>query len=836
MFQLNKGLLLLPLTALCLAGAAQNGQPTAKPADSTAVKKTTVKSYKDVITTKAVSQWGMFGVHKVDDKYYFEIPDSLLKREILVASRLAKTPAGNLVKFPGEVVNTKSIAFEKAPGDKIFLRVITYVNEIDTTQTISRAVTNASVDPIVMAFDIKALSDNKRNVVIEVTDFFKNENIVTGFSADSKKFMRIGGVAADRSYLMDMRAYPSNIEVKSMRTYSAGGPGAPAAGGEQPAADAGGGNEAGSVTLELNTSMLLLPKTPMRQRAADPRIGYFDYSANVFTDAQQQVDKKSYIIRHRMEPKPEDRERYRRGELVEPQKPIVFYVDPATPKQWRPFIIQGINDWQKAFEAAGFKNAIVGKEWPEQDTTMQIDDIRYFTVRYFPGQQTNAYGRQISDPRSGEILASYVGWYHNLIRLLHDMYFMQAGAQDPAARSMVFNDTLMGKLVRMAVCHEIGHTLGLAHNMGASHAVPVEKMRDKNYLKAHSHTASIMDYARFNYVAQPEDNIPQDLLIPRMGEYDTWAIKWGYTWLDGVSADEEKIITRQWLTDSLKSNPRLWFGGEGRNEDPRAMAEDLGDNNIKAAVYGMKNLKKVTANLEKYTREDFETYENLMTMYDKVGAEMIKYIDQAQTQIGGVYENQENEFYGKPVYRQVPEATQKSAVAFLNTEIFKTPSWMLNSDMLNKFRKPGRQEWPQKVQEMALGGSLSLSLLNRLALNEKRFGPADAYTLDEYMTDLGNGIFEEVYSKKPIDNYRRYLQKKFVVFSQTIMNNLARTLQKATDGPEYGTTDIPAVLINQLKKIRQGVRTALPAATDAATRSHLQYIDEYIGNILKESK
>jgi hypothetical protein len=798
--------------------------------DSAAAKKSSIKSFKDVITAKAVSKSGMFGVHKVDEKYYFEIPDSLLHREILIATRLSKTPVGSFVKFPGEVVNSKTIAFEKGPSNNLFVRVVTLVSEADSNDAISKAVKNASIDPIVFSFDIKALAHDSNGYVIDVTDFFKNDNTITGFSAQTKGQMRIGGVAADRSYLIGMNVFPLNIEVKNMRTYTLGG-GAPAAAAESTPAENTG--DAGAVTMELSTSLMLLPKEPMQRRLADPRIGYFDHSYTVFSDKQQQTEQKTFIARFRMEPKDEDIEKYKRGELVEPKKQIVFYTDPATPKQWRKYIIAGINEWQKAFEEAGFKNAIIGKEWPENDSSMSLEDVRYYVVRYLPAQSPNAYGSRISDPRSGEIVQAYVGWYHNIIRVLHDFYFMQAGAIDPAARSMVYSDSLMGKLIKFAITHEIGHSLGLAHNMGSSSQTPVELLRNKKWLEDNGHTASIMDYARFNYVAQPQDNLSQDEIMPRLGIYDKWAIKWGYTWMGKMNPDDEKKITAKWLSDSLKANPRLWFGGEGKNNDPRSQKEDLGDNSIRASEYGMKNLKLVAANLEKWTAESYDTYENLTTMYDKVGGEWLKYIYHVTANIGGVYETIKSEYDAGIVYAPVPKATQKAAVAFLNKEAFQTPAWALNKDMLNKFRKPGREEFAQKVQEIAINGVLSTSVLNRLILNEKRFGTENAYPLDEYLTDIEKGVFEELYSNKPIDSYRRFVQKRYVAFAAQILKMQGRTLDKATDQPDYGSTDMAATLVAHLAKLQQAAKQSAAISKDPLTRSHLQYMAELIDFTLK---
>jgi hypothetical protein len=388
-------------------------------------------------------------------------------------------------------------------------------------------------------------------------------------NAEVKSRMSVSSMAADRSLVKSFAAYPINVEIKMMRTYGASSAPGPAVPGRPAVAPLEAAKLSGAITMEISTSIMLMPEKPMTPRRFDARVGYFADAYQEYADAQQKINTKIFIVRYRLEPKPEDMQRYKRGELVEPKEPIVYYIDPATPKQWRPYIIAGINDWNEAFKAAGFKNAIIGKEWPENDTTMSLEDARYKVIRYFPSEVANAYGPNIHDPRSGEILQSYVGWYHNVMSLLHDWYMVQASPNDPRARTMKFSDELMGTLIRFVSSHEVGHTLGLRHNMGSSSLTPVEKLRDKKWVEEHGHTNSIMDYARFNYVAQPEDSIGEAGIMPRINDYDKWAIKWGYTYT-GITDDEEdrKVVTK-WIVDSLKANPRLWFGGEGLNNDAR---------------------------------------------------------------------------------------------------------------------------------------------------------------------------------------------------------------------------------------------------------------------------
>jgi hypothetical protein len=838
MFLRKKVLVLLPI-ALTVGKLYAQDTTVIEKKDTTVttapIKKSSIKSFKEFAGNKAITKEGLFTVHKIEDKFYFEIPDSLFGREILVTTRLVKVPTGS-PKYAGEIVNTKTIAFYKGPSNNLFLKVITHVNLVDSNNAIAKAVHNASENPIVASFDVKALGKNNKNAIIDVTDYFKNDNAIVGFSADSKQKMQLGALAADRSYFESVNTYPINIEIKSLKTFSAGAaPRTAAVEGEAPPATDGAAAEGGALTLGTSTSLMLLPKEPMQQRIYDPRVGYFAEEYNVFSDQQQKLDVRTFIVRFRMEPKDNEIEKYKRGELVEPKKQIVFYTDPAMPKQWRPYVIAGINAWQKAFEQAGFKNAIVGKEWPENDTTMDIDDARYLVVRYFPSMEKNAQGVQVHDPRSGEILQAYVGWHMSIMRLLHDWYMLQAGAIDPKARTMKFDNDLMGKLIEGAVTHEIGHTLGLRHNMGSSATVPVENLRNKAWVEANGIAPSIMDYARFNFVAQPEDNISEAGILPRIGAYDKWAIQWGYKYLGVRDINEEKKITTKWITDSLKTNSKLWFGGEGRNNDPRSQTEDLSDNNIKANEYGLKNLKIVAANLEQWTKEPNDTYDNLEDLYDKLGGQYKTFIDHVINNIGGVYETIKTTDEGGSVYTIVPKSVQKASVDFINKEVFETPEWGLNKNMLNKFRRPGKEEWMQKVQGMAVTGLLSATRLHQLDVNEKRFGTENAYSLDEYLSDIEKGLFSELTTHKNLDVYKRGLQKTYISFINRILSLQAKVADAKVDVPDYGATDMPAVLRAHLAVLKTSLKNAMPLTKSNADKTHFQYLSEEIETMLNKN-
>lgn len=828
---------LLVLLTVCSLSAQTKKDTASAPAKSAVAAKPTTgpKPYKEVITDKAVTQKGLFTVHKIEDKYYFEIPDSVMGNEILAVTRFSKV-AGGSSTYGGEIANQQTLRFEKGPNNTVFLRVVTLISYADSTQVISKAVSNSYVNPIAAAFPIAALGKDSTSTVIEVTDFFKGDNLPVSINSSKKKNMGLMGLASDRSYIQKISTYPVNTEIRTVKTYSASAGGAgmsPFPVASLPAAEA-----AGSVTIELNTSLLLLPKVPMKRRFFDPRVGFFDDQYVMYADEQQKVEEQDFAIRYRLEPKEADLEKYKRGELVEPKKQIVYYIDPATPKQWRPYLIAGINDWQKAFEKAGFKNAIVGKEWPENDSTMSLEDARFSVIRYFASDITNAYGPNVHDPRSGEILESHVGWYHNVMKLVHDWYFIQAGAVDVRARKMKFDDELMGQLIRFVSSHEIGHTLGLRHNMGSSSRTPVEKLRNKAWVEANGHTASIMDYARFNYVAQPEDNIGAAGLFPRIGDYDKWAIEWGYKYLPDVKNEEEdKKINNKWIIDSLKANPRLWFGGEGRNGDPRAQMEDLGDNSMKASEYGIKNLKRILPQLPEWTKEEADKYENLSDLYTQLINQFSRYIGHVLTNVGGVYETYKSVEEKGDVYEGTPKAIQKEAVSFINTQLFQTPEWLMDKNILNKISNPLiSSNVIGSLQNNAVSSLISGIRLYRLTSCSIRFG-ASSYSADELLTDVKKGVWSELSTKKVIDVYRRNLQKTYVETLIGIINPATPISSGLPAGfvmnlPNTKNSDVNSIVRGHLRVLQSDINAAIPGTTDKLSKYHLQDLSERIKRAL----
>lgn len=809
------------------APAAPGTTPAAAPGGpSRSAPSTGPKPYKEVITEKAKTSKGLFAVHKVEEKYYLEIGDSILGRDIMAITRFSKIAAGAGL-YGGEQANQQVIQFEKGPDNKVFLRVVTLIATAnDSTQPIYKAVRNSAVDPIAAAFDVKAFSKDSSGVVIEVTDFFKGDNQPVSLSSGTKRRLSLGGLAADRSYIESIRSYPINTEVRTVKTFTA----APSFGGLTPSpfpsASIPAANTAGAVTMELNTSFLLLPKTPMQKRLADPRVGYFADDYTVYSDDQQKVDQANFIVRWRLEPKPEDMEKWKRGELVEPAKPIIYYIDPATPKKWRSYLIKGVNDWQAAFEKAGFKNAIIGKEWPENDPSMSLEDARFSVIRYFASDIQNAYGPNAHDPRSGEIIESHIGWYHNVMELVHDWYFVQTAAVDPDARKMTFDDELMGQLIRFVSSHEVGHTLGLRHNMGSSSKTPVEKLRNKEWVEANGHTASIMDYARFNYVAQPEDNITKVGLFPRIGDYDKWAIEWGYGSTQGKTEEEQKLSLSKKYNERLAQNPRIWFGSYeyGNLNDPRTQSEDLSDNAMKASEYGIKNLKRIMANLPGYTKEEGDRYENLAKMYRQIASQFSRYVGHVSRNIGGYYETWKSVEQTGDVFEVVPKAVQKEAVSFINKQVFSTPDWMLDKAILNKIATPVSNQ-VSSIQVNTLNSLLSSSRLSGMATMAAR--DAAAYNVDELYADLKKGVFSELSARAKISPERRNLQKAYVDRMLSILNpapagGLTISFGGAAGGSDLSRSDVSSITRAHVNQLRSELAAAAAGYTDSMSRYHLQ--------------
>ena len=793
------------------------------------------KPYKEVITSKAKTSKGLFTVHKVDDKYYFEIPDSLMKREFIAITRYDKTSSG--AGYAGEMLNQSVLYFEKGQENKVLLRSSLVVNvAADPNQPLAQAVAISNVDPIVAAFDIRALGKDSTGVVIEVTDFFKSENTVISMPNSSKTQYKLGAPQPDRVFIESIHSYPINTEVRVSKTFliiNTPSTGVPTRGGTDRPLPA---TEAGVATFDFNISMLLLPKTPMHRRAFDARVGFFADSFISFDETKMGSEKETFAVRWRLEPKPGDVEKMKRGELVEPVKQIVYYIDPATPKKWRKYLIQGINDWNVAFEQAGFKNAIKGMEWPENDTTMSLEDARFSVVRYFASDVENAYGPNVHDPRSGEILESHIGWYNDVAKRLYKWYLIQTAAIDPRAKNKKYDDELMGQLMRYVVCHEVGHTLGLRHNFAGSYAIPVEKLRDKAFTDKFGQSASIMDYSRFNYVAQPGDNVTN--LIPKIATYDKWAIEWGYKPIfDTKDPKAEKLVLNKWVR-SHEADPMYMFGNESSQYDPRFQSEDIGNNAMKAGEYGIKNLKVILPHLIEWTKEDGDDYTDLATMYGELTSQFSRYMGHAAKNVGGVYETPKTFDQPGASYEAVPRATQKEAVAFLTKNIFITPLWLQDKEIMSKISHTGGLELITPIQEAALTNVLSPGRLNMLSTN---YGVSTQnYSVNELLQDLKNGIWSEVPTKKAVDFCRRNLQKVYVEKLLAILEPAAAPAAPAAPAGRGGSStisansDIYSLVKSHLRTLMGELKIASTTTADPITKAHWADLADRIDKTLNK--
>ena len=778
----------------------KDAKKTVKPAPKPKPKKGDIKPYTDVVTKDVKTDDGLFKVHKKGDAYLFEIPNSLLGREMLMVTRIAKTANG--IGFGGGKQNTQVLRWEKK-GKKILLRVVSHKVVADKNLPVHEAVVNSNFEPVLFSFPIKALNKDAKSTVIDATTLFSTDVKPLGFPARKRRAYQITRLDAKRSFIERISSYPQNIEIRHVKTYAANK--APSNG------------SVGSISLEMSNSMILLPKVPMKRRYADDRVGWFSRSQVDYGLADQKSKTVRYLDRYRLEVKKEDIAKFNRGELVEPKKQIVYYVDRATPEEWVPFIIQGVNDWNVAFEAAGFKNAIVAKRAPtkEEDPEYSPEDIRYSVIRYLASPIPNANGPHVSDPRSGEILESDINWYHNVMSLLQGWFFVQTAAINPEAQRVGFKTEVMGELIKFVSSHELGHTIGLPHNMGSSSAYPVDSLRSATFTKKFGTAPSIMDYARFNYVAQPGDK--GVALMPNIGVYDKHAINWGYRPILGKTAEQEKPILDSWI---LKHAGNPWYRfGRNNGIDPSSQTEDLGDDGVKASLYGVANLKRIVPNLMKWTGKKGENYADLKAMYGHVLSQFNRYSGHVTTIVGGVIEDNKTTDQAGAIYTHVSKAKQREAVKYLNDQLFKTPSWVINKAIIERTESSGVSDRIKGMQTRTLRSLLSNRRLVRMIDNQALNG-SKAYTVLTLMYDLRRGIWAELYAKRSIDTYRRNLQRNHI----SVLGNL---MVKGTD-----ISDVKPVVRGELNRIKRDVKRAIATAPDTMTRYHLQDVVERIDAIL----
>ncbi len=778
----------------------QKTAATTSTADSSTKQKSKFKPYNKVITAEAKSDAGLFTTHKVDDKLYFTIPDSLMGKDMLLVSRIAKVPSGYGGGYvnAGSKVNEQVIRWSKR-GNYVDARVISFENQSDEDSPISKSVEANNFFPILFSAEVETKTPDSTGVVIDVTKLFTQDiAAINAVSPRSRKQYKIRRLDNNRSYIESAHAYPQNVEIKHVMTYEAE---------EPPQRD-----QASTLTFLMNQSMILLPEDKMQPRLADERVGWFTLRKYDYNSDALKSDDYRILRRWRLVPK--DIEAYKRGELVEPVKPIVYYLDPATPMKWRPYFKQGIEDWNAAFEKAGFKNAIIAKDppSPEEDPEFSPEDVRYSVIRYVASTTRNAVGPSVSDPRTGEILESDVIWYHNHLRSYRNRFMIEAGAQNPAARTLETPEAEIGEMMRMVIAHEVGHAIGLPHNMKASSAYPTDSLRVASFTQKYGLTPSIMDYARVNYVAQPEDEGVR--YIRMMGPYDYYAVNWGYRYLpEADSPEAEKPTLDQWILEK-EGNPWYEFGSS-RGVDPHSQTESLGDDNIKASLYGLANMKKVVPNLIDWTTKDGYGYDDLDEVYGELTRLWRGYVYHVITNVGGIYETRKTADQEGVVYEPVPESIQEEAVAFLNEHAFTTPEWLLDEEILNRIESDGAIERIQNLQTRALGSLLSVDRINRMVSTVEQEGNS-AYTPLELMTDLRKGIFSELYAAQKTDAYRRNLQRAFVDIASEYIKK-----EKAAED-EVLKSDVSALMRGVLTQLRRDLNRRKNYSGDTITKYHFE--------------
>jgi hypothetical protein len=782
--------------------------------------------YDKVITKEAKSKKGIFTVHQVKDKYYYEIPKNEFNKEFLWVTQIARTTVG--VGYGGQALGNRVVRWERN-GNKVFLRNVNYSVVADPKKPISQAVQAANNDSILMTFPVAAWGPDE-SAVIEVSRLFTTD--VFEFSARQR--LNATTLDSSRSYIERISTYQQNIEAEASQTYTRMP--TPAGITTTPAPFAPGGMNPGSATVVLHFSMVKLPEKPMMPRVFDDRVGYFTASQMDYgRDNEHKAPERHYITRWRLEKKDPS------AELSEPVKPIVYWIDSATPTKWIPYMKRGVEKWQKAFEAAGFKNAIIAKlaPTPQQDPDFSPEDARYSVIRWLPSTIENASGPHIHDPRTGEILDSDIQFYHNIMNLQRAWYFLQAGPLDLRAQKLPLPDDLMGTLLEFVVAHEVGHTLGFQHNMKASSTYPQEKVRDREWVHKMGHTPSIMDYSRFNYVAQPEDKIDPADLVPGIGPYDVWATMWGYKPISSAhTPDDEKSTLDQWAREQDKT---AWyrFSTEGAaGSDPGELTEAVGDADaVKSTTMGIKNLQRVAKMLlAATTTKEGESYDDLDELYGRMLGQWTLELSHVAAMVGGFNSQQKHVGQDGVRFTPVAKARQVEAVKFLNENAFSTPTWALDKDVLRRIEPIGALNRVRNAQNSVLNNLLSSARFARLVEQQALDGEG-AYQPAEFLADVRKGIWSELTAPQVKTNaYRRNLQRAYLDLANSKLNGPTQGLPAGlpssfaaffiTSGDERGFYRA------ELRALNTSVAGALARTTDRATRVHLEAVRDQIVKIL----
>lgn len=776
---------------------------------------TTSNQYDRIVSNAQKSYKGLFNLFVTDSNTYCEIPGKLLGKEMILVSRVSKVP--HFFDFPGKKIKERVIRWEKL-NEKILIRDVSrvYITGKKKDSPFVQAVEDANFQPVLAAFPIITTNNDKTAFIIDIKRFFITDSLFLGFDHQVRKKYKIRSLDKSKSFILSYNSFPKNIETRNLLTYSSWQE-----------------DCLGSFSLEIYHTIYLLPENPMQRRLADQRIGYKQVSVNNYKEDKYSIGDSQYITRWRLEPK--DKEAYYKGKLVEPVQPIVFYIDPATPEKWRPYIKKGVENWNVAFEAAGFKNAIKATLPPglKEHPDFRPGDIRYSVVRYCASSQENSLAPRVVDPRTGEILESDILWSHSIMNQARRWYFVQTAAANPEARKIPLDDKVMGKLITFLVSHEVGHSLGLKHNMRASASVPVESLRSASFTREKGLAPSIMDYVRFNYVAQPGDKGVR--FIPKISDYDIFAIRYGYRLIPHVKSPRDEIpVLNRWFNEQ-KNDPRFIWGDENLM-DPAAQTEDLGDNAVKAGEYGLANLKRITANLLKWTCQTGHDYSELKTLYKEIFFHWKHLMVHVAKNIGGIYKIPKVAGQEGPVYEFVPADIQKNAVGFLCKHLFDAPRWLITEKIFPFTRHSGMVERIRLYQVNILHLIVDPATLQRLIEAEARMGNR-AYSMLEFMNELRESLWKELKTGEVPDVYRRNLQRGYLARLQYLVTREPEPLplkyQRLTTVVNVNQSDIRPVIRFQLKTLKKDIEMALKNDLDQLTRIHLEDALVRITNILE---
>ena len=782
------------------------------------------RSYSDVVAASAETDRGLFDVHRIDDRLLFEIPDSIFGRDMAIMSRIAQAQTG-MARGGDRLSPNMVVRWERREGS-VYLRAVSHENTADEGSSIYLAVENSNFAPVLQSFAIETRGDG--TTVIDVTDLYMDDVPAFSLPANRRRQLGVQRYDQERSWLEWAKSFPTNVEIRVVRTYEA----------DQPPSNPRGG----TVSFEVNHSMVLLPEEPMMPRLQDERVGFISIARTNYSRDFQGVRPDRYVVRYRLEPS--DPAAFARGELVEPVKPWVWYIDPATPPEWVPYIEAGILEWNEGFEGAGFKNAIQVRMAPteEEDPEFSLLDARYSVLRYVasPTRSANS-GGDVVDPRSGEVIRAHTNFYHGVSERMRWQLLSQVAtaADDPRYKDDELPEELMGEAIRYVVSHETAHSVGLPHNQRANFVFPVDSIRNPDFVRRMGHSASSVGRTRFNYAVQPGDGVPPQR---RMGLWDAWAVYWGYRPIPEASTPQEELETlNRWIVERAD---KPWFRfasaqfGMDGEWDPYRMTEGISDDPVEAAILGMNNLRTMVENLMEWVLDEGEDYYELETNYLQALTQWNRYAEHAAAAVGGSWTHHKRYGEAGPVYRAIEPEYQRKAMRFIDEHVLQTPTWAFDMDILRRLEHAGAVERIRAYQELAVQRLLNHARLARLIEHETFLGNA-TYTPTEMLDDTREIVWREVRANRPIDTSRRNQQRAYLEQAHFLLHEATSDsweppgsgnlrVGRNDDPPlnadlHIAQSDIRPLIRDQLTLLKGEIEAALSRGVDdRMTRIHLE--------------